>query len=123
MSSPEERLRILKTETERLEHYLSNLSKEAWNQPSACGKWTVADVVAHLTEHNQIYPARIIGTLQADASKRRDFPPPYTGKVDPAPMAERAIGLAKELGEQLLPTFIQGNRNLEEALAQVGTDD
>ena len=123
MSSPEQRLRILKTETERLEHYLSGLSKEAWHQPSACGEWTVAGVVAHLTAHNQMYPERIIGTLQVDSSKQQELPPPYTGKVDPAPVAQGAIALTNELGEELLPTFIKGNRAMEEALAHVGPED
>lgn len=123
MSSPEERLRILKAETARLEQYLSNLPKEAWNQPSACGEWTVADVVAHLTVMNHMYPTRIIEALQADTSQQRECPPQDSGKVDPAPVAHRAIALTNELGDQLLPTFMQSNRDIEAALAQVGPED
>ena len=38
-------------------------------------------------------------------------------------MAQTAIALANELGDQLLPTFIQGNRDMKAALAQVGPED
>ena len=49
MLLPEKRMRILLEETGRLEDYLSSLPGEAWSHPSSCERWTVADVVAHLT--------------------------------------------------------------------------
>jgi len=42
------RLKALQSEIERLTHYLTALPPDAWNHPSACARWQVADVVAHL---------------------------------------------------------------------------
>ena len=47
MSLPEEQLEILRAETEALEKFLRDLPKEAWDLPSACAGWCIADVVAH----------------------------------------------------------------------------
>ena len=49
MSTPEEHLEFLKGEHQRLEQYLRALSPDAWDHPSACARWTLADVIAHMT--------------------------------------------------------------------------
>ncbi len=103
MLLPEERMRILLDETRRLENYLSRLPADAWSHPSSCDRWTVADVVAHLTWLGKNYPARINRALQGDASPDR---PAHrrlaSGQFDPSEEGDHAISLRQELGDQLL---------------------
>jgi uncharacterized protein (TIGR03083 family) len=63
MSTPEERVNILKAEHHRLDHYLQTLSPEAWHHPSTCDQWTVADVIAHITAFNRNYATWITEAL------------------------------------------------------------
>ena len=124
MSSPEERLEILRAETEGLEEYLRDLPQEAWDRPSACDEWSVADVVAHLTSLSKNYPPRIIRALQGDASP--DMPEHRrlgSGQIDPAQGRDQVIVLRQELGDQLLSEFIKDNQATDQALAKVGPQD
>ena len=124
MSSAEERLEILRAETEGLERYLTDLPKEAWGKPSACDEWSVADVVAHLTSLSKNYPPRIIRALQGDASP--DLPEHRrlgSGQIDPAQGRVQVIALRQALGDQLLSEFIKGNQATDQALAKVRPQD
>jgi uncharacterized protein (TIGR03083 family) len=124
MWSPEERLNILRVETERLEQYLKGLPEEAWKRSSSCDRWTVADVVAHLTGSGRVYPPRIIRALQGDVSP--DEPALhrlYKGQIDPKMVGNRAITLRQELGGHLLAEFINSNQAMDQALAKVGSQD
>ena len=58
MVTPEQRVIVLQAEVEAFKTYLSSLPAEAWNQPSACEGWTVADVVAHLPGDWEAMPRR-----------------------------------------------------------------
>jgi uncharacterized protein (TIGR03083 family) len=100
------------------------LPAEAWERPSACDRWTVADVVAHLTGLSRIYPPRIMRALQDDASpdapSRRRL---GTGQIDPTVEGDQALLLRQELGDQLLAEFIKSNHAIDHALAQAGPQD
>ena len=123
MSLPEERLEILRAETEGLEKYLKDLPKEAWDLPSACDEWCIADVVAHLTLTRGFYPSRILRGLQGDASPDDVSPRLVLGDVAPVADAEEAIALRKELGGDLLAEFIKASRGIVNALANIGPQD
>ena len=124
MSLPEERLEILRAETEALEKYLRDLPKEAWEDlPSACDGWCIADVVAHLTLTRGFNPSRILRALQGDASPDDLSPRLVLGDVIPVADAEEAITLRKELGEDLLAEFIKASQGIVTALANVGPQD
>ncbi|MCH7787424.1 MAG: maleylpyruvate isomerase family mycothiol-dependent enzyme [Chloroflexi bacterium] len=123
MTSPDDGRNILRAVTVDLERYLSNLTKDDWNRPSACDKWAIADVVAHLIQQNQAYPQWIIDALKPSSSEVRSLPPRYEGKVDPEPIAKRAIAIRKDYGKELLSMFVKGNKDFDEALSQVGPDD
>ncbi len=124
MIAPEERVKILQAETERLEEYLRNLPEEAWSHPSACEQWTVADVVAHLAGLSGDYPTWIDRALRGDSSPPEGYP--AGGTEDQGSRTERtahrATAFTERLGEQLLPTFIKANRELEEVLSRVGPE-
>ena len=49
MTSPEQRVELVKSESQRIQRYLEGLSNEDWTQTSACDAWEIRDVVAHLS--------------------------------------------------------------------------
>ena len=117
MTTPEERVTILKAENQRLKEYLNNLSEEAWNDPSACDQWTVADVITHLTAGLESHAAFIsdAGTVNPES-----LPSRTNRRVNATAMAERTISLRKNLGSQLLLEFVKAGGAMEQALDQVG---
>ena len=124
MLSPEERVRILINETESIEKYLRGMPAEAWECPSACDRWTVADVVAHLTWITRNQAPRIVRGLRGDVSP--DVPPRRrleAGQFDPSELEDAAVVFRQEQGENLLSEFIKSNQALSEALAEVGPRD
>lgn len=123
MTTSEERVNILKAEYQRLEQYLHTLSQEAWNHPSTCDQWTVADVIAHITAANRSHATWITDALQADIINPESLPRRSNQRVDAAAAAQRVIALRKELGNQLLSEFVKANRAIEHAFDQVGSDD
>ncbi len=125
MLSPQERLRILLDEMQQLEEYLTNLPKEAWDQPSACAEWCVADVVAHLTSNSKNNASRLLRALQGDVSPDDLSPPRGSGSVDPVSAAQRIIAFRKQFGkpDAILPEYLASNRQFSEATAMVGPDD
>ena len=66
MSTVEARRAILQAEFHRLEQYLHTLSPEAWQHPSACAQWTVADVIAHLTGGSRSHATWIAEAFHAE---------------------------------------------------------
>lgn len=123
MTTREERVEILKAEYQRLEHYLHTLSREAWNHPSTCDQWTVADVIAHITDGNRNYVTWITEALQSQVVQPESLSRRSNERVDAQAAAHRVIALRQELGDQLLSEFITSSRAMEHALAQVGPDD
>ncbi len=68
MDSPEETVQLIIAESERLTQYLNALPPEAWRTPSACKRWEVRDVVAHLAAQAEFYVEVISRSLQGDIS-------------------------------------------------------
>ena len=122
-TSPKERAAILKAEHQRLEQYLRTLSPKAWESPSTCDKWTVADVIAHITMFNRDTALRIIDSLEAEPLKAEDLPSRSNERVDADSMANMVIVFRKEIGDQLLPEFVKSSRAIEKAFDQVGSSD
>ncbi len=125
MLPPEERMRILLAETQRLEQFLTALPEEAWTHPSACSEWCVADVVAHLISSSGNFAPRILRALQGDSSPDDLSPRRARGSVDPVGAAQRIVAFRKQLGqpEAILPAFIAANQQFEEAMAMVGPEE
>jgi uncharacterized protein (TIGR03083 family) len=125
MDSPEERVKIVIAESECLKQYLNTLPPEAWTKPSACDRWEVRDVVAHLAGQGQFYADMITRSLQGDASTPEGRPAP--GTANAASFAEggaqRAIARREQLGDQLLAEFHETNDQLNHLLASLGPQD
>ena len=108
MDEPEHLLDLTKSESQWLHQYLDTLPAEAWSKPSACDAWEVRDVVGHLVWVAEFYTDVISRGLQGDTSPSEDF-----HSVDLADrsaffqfLADTAVDRRKNLGDQLLPTFI-----------------
>jgi len=123
MSTVEARRAILKAEFHRLEQYLHTLSPEAWQHPSACAQWTVADVIAHLTGGSRSHATGIAEALHAERVSPERLPRRSRQRVDAAALAHRVLALRQELGSDLLSAFVTSARAIEQAFAQVGPDD
>src|SRR5262245_42335875 len=104
--SPAERVQILKAENRRLEAYLRELPRERWQHPSPCEKWTIADVVAHITSFGLDYADRILKTLESDGSGPAPVVRSTNDRRDAGPLAQPVIEFRKQLGEKLLDRYV-----------------
>src|SRR5262245_58673511 len=77
MSTQAECVKVLQTESERLQQYLAALPADAWTKPSVCALWEVRDVVAHLTVVPNNYVRFITRALQDDISPPEGRPAPH----------------------------------------------
>ena len=115
----------VRLESERLSQYLQSLPNDPWQQQSACERWTVADVVAHLIGGAQMYWEHVSRGLQDDIIPPEGFPP--AGDVDPEvlgnPNAHRAIFRRAGFGNQLLSTFQSTNEQLNQLLGRLSSSD
>ena len=68
MNAPEDTVKLILAESERLTQYLTTLPPAAWSIPSACERWEVRDVVAHLTLETEMYTDVIARSVQGDTS-------------------------------------------------------
>ena len=125
MALAEQRVNLLETESQRFVDYLSGLPEESWAQQSACERWLVGDVVAHLTGGVDNYFGNISRGVAGDSS-----PPEGSAASAPADAAarlaanaQRAVALREQLGQELLPTFAARCRDLDQLLAGLGQQD
>ena len=105
MGASEARVRLVRAESERLKHYLHSLPPEAWRQSSACDRWEVRDVVAHLVLGAEIYAESISRGLRGDASPPVGRPP--VGSFNAAsfsePMAQTTLARRRAWGTRYSP--------------------
>ena len=105
------RIALIRGLSDRLRGFLAGLPQEEWAQPSACALWEVRDVVAHVTSGAGRQLESMRRGMAGDSS-----PPPGFESVDlkglSASNVMRDIALRKELGEQLLPTFVARHEEL-----------
>ena len=119
-----ERIEIARADASRLEQRLRALSDEQFAQASACDRWTVADVTAHLAFVAQ-FQTRMIGRgLEGDDSApeavRQQGPdaPPASEMI-----AQGAIGLRERLGDGLMDAFHERYGELFKLLDSMTPDD
>src|SRR5205809_697793 len=124
MDALTDRLTILQSESTRLRQYLHTLSPHAWSQPSACAQWQIRDVVAHLIGGAEFFADSITRGLQGDASPPAGRPPAGTSNAAAAAesIAQRAIVVREQLGDQLLATFESTDDHLRRLLTDLGPE-
>ncbi len=123
MVTPEQRVVVLQAEVEAFKTYLSSLPAEAWNQPSACEGWTVADVVAHL--NGQDFASRVTRGLEGDASPPEGSPSVEDHDEDrfAENIFQRALSNRERFGENLLGSLIQRLDESVQVFHTVGPED
>ena len=125
MTSPQDRIQLVKSESDRVRQYLSALTSDAWSSPTACEAWQVRDVVAHMTMGGEMFSGNIGRGLANDSSPSEGMPP--AGSADMAARqvanAQRAISIRESLGEQLLTAFSARCDDLDRLLAAIGPQD
>ena len=75
MVSRQDRIQLIKSESERLIKYLGSISADAWTLPSACGLWEVRDVAAHLVMVADLYGDTVLGGYKVIHRLPMDFLP------------------------------------------------
>jgi len=125
MLAPEDVVKMLITESERLVDYLTTLSPTDWCRPSACARWEVRDVIAHLVNQGEFYAEAITRSLQGDPSPPGGRPAPgsVNAASDAARIAQRTIAKREQLGDQVLGAFRTTNDQLNRLLTSLGPED
>ena len=112
-------------ESEQLDKYLQTLPATVLEQQSACERWTVGDVVAHLIGGAQMCAEHISRGVQGNLAPPEGFPP--AGEGDPEVMgklnAHRTIFRRAGFGNKLLPAFKSTNDRLNQLIAGLSPDD
>jgi uncharacterized protein (TIGR03083 family) len=122
MYSDADRVKTVDAEAKRLEQYLSALSPEDWQRPSACDQWQVADVVAHLT--GMRVAETIARGLQGDLSPHEDLDvSPRTDLSMRERIAQGSMAFRERLGDQLLSAFMTNNAHLAQVLVGLAPHD
>ncbi|HEY3981158.1 MAG TPA: maleylpyruvate isomerase family mycothiol-dependent enzyme [Streptosporangiaceae bacterium] len=78
----------LRAEYEQLDGIITALAPAQWAQPSAAAGWTVADVVLHLAQTEELVLASVAGDETA-------FPVPSAGRVDA--LAEASVAAERRI--------------------------
>jgi len=125
MVTPQDRVNLVKSESERLKEYLTGLPSEVWSQASACDLWQVRDVVAHLTWAAEGFAEAISRGIRGDASARvpHDFPADANAASLSDYIARSAIAYREAMGDQLLAAFKTSNDRLNEMFEGLGPAD
>lgn len=117
-------IHLVPSQAFHLQDFLAGLSKADWSRPSACAGWTVADVVAHLTQGAQAWRESILRAVAGDAQ-----PPPgqralHPGERGSEVTAQGAIAFRQGIGqEELLQAFADSYSRLHQVLLNLKPDD
>jgi uncharacterized protein (TIGR03083 family) len=125
MTMHENRVKVLRSEMERVQGYLGGLAESAWTEQSACDLWEVRHVVAHLSGVSEFYATTVGRGLQGDISAPEGRPDPgtATGASSGDRIAQGAIANAEMLGDQLLATLTERDSQLVSVLAGLAPDN
>ena len=125
MTMHENRVKVLRSELERVRGYLAALPEIAWSQQSACDLWQVRHVVAHLSGVSEFYATTVGRGLEGDTSAPEGRPDPgtATGASSGDRIAQGAIANAEMLGDQLLASLTERDNQLVSVLAGLAPDN
>jgi uncharacterized protein (TIGR03083 family) len=125
MHAPEDTVQLIIAESTRLTQYLTTLPPAAWRTPSACERWEVRDVVAHLAMETEMYTDVIARSVQGDASPPagRPWSGPTTMAAFAADTAQRVLARREHLGDHVLAHFRTATAQLNPLLARLGPAD
>ena len=124
MGSIEKRLSLVQALTKQLAQYLDDLPSDTWSRPSACGRWQIRDMVAHLAGGAEAYAGLVSRGLRGDSSPPEGRPPAGTLDASSASeiIASGAISRRERVGDELLSSFEAKSKALEQLFDSVGPD-
>ena len=119
----QDRITLVKSESERLKVYLTGLPSQEWSQASACDLWQVRDVVGHLSWAAEGFAESISRGVRGDASAR--VPDDFPANVPSLPeyIAHSAIAYREKLGDGLLDAYITSNDRLNQVFDRLAPED
>ena len=125
MVTIQDRLNLVKSESERLKEYLASLPTEAWSRASACDAWQVRDVVGHLTWAAEGFAESISRGVRGDAAAQLpdDFPADANVASLGEYIARSAIAHREALGDRLLAAFITSSDRLNQVFEELVPED
>ncbi|MFQ6029891.1 MAG: maleylpyruvate isomerase family mycothiol-dependent enzyme [Dehalococcoidia bacterium] len=125
MSPWEERAKLLQSESQRFQQYLSELPDNAWIKQSACDLWRVDDVVAHLVGNAEFYASTVERGLKGEYEPPEGRPAAGMGhpSLGAAGTAEGAIANRERLGADLLATLETRTNHLIQLLLGLRPED
>jgi uncharacterized protein (TIGR03084 family) len=108
-------LTALAAQQEELTDLLTDLDADGWAQASACEGWTVADVVLHLAQTNEMATGSARGDFDGALTRLTEGLPPIAGNVDEGAglMVDHQRGAAPQ---ELLERWTRSCADLREAL-------
>ena len=125
MTSWEDRVKSLQTESQHFVEYLNGLPDDDWTKQSACDLWQVHDVVAHLIGNAEFYAGTVERGLKGESEAPEGRPAAGTGhpSLGAAGTAEGAITNRERLGDKLMSTFEARANHLNQLLAGLNAQD
>ena len=115
MPSYQQRLDTLQSVSDQLTQYLHSLPADAWDQPSACDRWQVGDVIGHLIRGSDFYHSTVSRGLAGEVSSPPGRAPAgsESGASAADGIADASIANRREIGDDaLLPAFTESNDRL-----------
>ena len=115
MPSYQQRLDTFHSVSHQLTQYLHSLPADAWDQPSACDRWQVGDVIGHLIRGSDFYHSTVSRGLAGGVSSPPGRAPAgsESGASAADGIADASIAKRRELGDDaLLPAFTESNDRL-----------
>ena len=125
MSTWEERAKLLQSESQRFQQYLTELPGDAWSKQSACDLWRVEDVVAHLVGNAEFYASTVERGLKGEIDPPEGRPAAGTGhpSLGAAGTAAGAIANREKLGEELLAALEARTTHLVQLLTGLSEEN
>ena len=126
MDSPEVRVQLALAESQRLGQYIDRLPADAWSQPTACKRWDIRDMVAHLVLGTEFQIGMISRGLKGESSPPEGFPPAGARQVggSGAEASHNAtIARRDTLGDRLPEVFAETFDNMDRLLAGLGASE
>ena len=118
-----DRVQVHKRESDALQSLMETFSDEDWQKTTACDRWRVADVIAHLANGHAGRAENIGRGIRGEPPKEpAGYNMPAGGPARDQVIADRAIAVQKEHQGNLVPYFRDCAQRLNETLEGITPD-
>jgi len=124
MTTQENTLRLIISETERFKRYINSLTQDDLRKSTPCEDWDVGELIAHLVWFAQNYRGLIERGLRGDLSVPEGFQAtPTKGPSISKAYSNAAVNMRQSLGEDLLLAFGEQFDKFYNLLQGLGPED